>query len=199
MRGKGSIWLWLMSSRSWLRSQEIFKGKQKGPLVYKILESKYNLCILVVHEVNCACLVTFLTTGSLTALVYQHSITPLALPCKLLIPDRGMLVEVQKRYCQPSFASKCQCLKAGECVTSWDLSKNAPRRKLCCKRDSSVLVMIFIQSVIVSVLVPWYSSHKHICIMEIHAVIYHVGRLMYFADMTLCQCMVRFNHSFRSG
>lgn len=27
--------------------------------------------------------------GSLTALVCQHSITPLALPCKLLIPDRG--------------------------------------------------------------------------------------------------------------
>lgn len=28
-------------------------------------------------------------TGSLTALVCQHSITPLALPCKLIIPDRG--------------------------------------------------------------------------------------------------------------
>lgn len=28
--------------------------------------------------------------GSLTALVCQHSITPLALPCKLLIPERGM-------------------------------------------------------------------------------------------------------------
>uniref|UniRef100_A0A673CQR6 Tensin 3 n=1 Tax=Sphaeramia orbicularis TaxID=375764 RepID=A0A673CQR6_9TELE len=27
--------------------------------------------------------------GSLTALVCQHSITPLALPCKLIIPDRG--------------------------------------------------------------------------------------------------------------
>lgn len=25
--------------------------------------------------------------GSLAALVYQHSITPLALPCKLLLPD----------------------------------------------------------------------------------------------------------------
>lgn len=130
LRGKG---LWLRSSRrSWLRSQEIFKGKQRGPLSYKILESKNNLNILVVHQVNCGCLVTFLTTGSLTALVYQHSITPLALPCKLLIPDRGMLVEIQKRYSQPSFASKCWCLKAGECVTSWDLSKNAPRRKLCC-------------------------------------------------------------------
>ncbi|KFQ45945.1 Tensin-3, partial [Nestor notabilis] len=49
--------------------------------------------------------------GSLTALVYQHSITPLALPCKLLIPDRGMLVKVQKSYTHPSSASKCQCLK----------------------------------------------------------------------------------------
>ena len=27
--------------------------------------------------------------GSLTALVCQHSIMPLALPCKLIIPDRG--------------------------------------------------------------------------------------------------------------
>lgn len=81
------------------------------------------LSILVVHQVNSACLVTFLTTGSLTALVYQHSITPLALPCKLLIPDRGMLVKVQKRYTQPSSAAKCQYLKAGEHVTSQDLSK----------------------------------------------------------------------------
>lgn len=31
-------------------------------------------------------------TGSLTALVCQHSITPLALPCKLIIPDRGKAV-----------------------------------------------------------------------------------------------------------
>ncbi|KAF3835503.1 hypothetical protein F7725_028061 [Dissostichus mawsoni] len=29
--------------------------------------------------------------GSLTALVCQHSITPLALPCKLILPDRGKL------------------------------------------------------------------------------------------------------------
>lgn len=28
-------------------------------------------------------------SGSLTALVCQHSITPLALPCKLILPDRG--------------------------------------------------------------------------------------------------------------
>uniref|UniRef100_A0A4W5Q8R3 SH2 domain-containing protein n=1 Tax=Hucho hucho TaxID=62062 RepID=A0A4W5Q8R3_9TELE len=30
--------------------------------------------------------------GSLTALVCQHSITPLALPCKLIIPERGKSV-----------------------------------------------------------------------------------------------------------
>lgn len=30
-------------------------------------------------------------SGSLTALVCQHSITPLALPCKLILPDRGKL------------------------------------------------------------------------------------------------------------
>lgn len=34
-------------------------------------------------------LLSFCFTGSLTALVCQHSITPLALPCKLIIPDRG--------------------------------------------------------------------------------------------------------------
>lgn len=30
-----------------------------------------------------------LSPGCLSALVYQHSIMPLALPCKLVIPDRG--------------------------------------------------------------------------------------------------------------
>lgn len=30
-----------------------------------------------------------LSAGSLSALVYQHSIIPLALPCKLVIPNRG--------------------------------------------------------------------------------------------------------------
>lgn len=35
------------------------------------------------------CVCVCYSTGSLTALVCQHSITPLALPCKLIIPDRG--------------------------------------------------------------------------------------------------------------
>ena len=29
--------------------------------------------------------------GSLAALVYQHSITPLALPCKLVLPEQGRI------------------------------------------------------------------------------------------------------------
>lgn len=33
-------------------------------------------------------------TGSLSALVYQHSIIPLALPCKLVIPNRGRNVRL---------------------------------------------------------------------------------------------------------
>ena len=30
--------------------------------------------------------------GSLAALVYQHSITPLALPCKLVLPEQGKIL-----------------------------------------------------------------------------------------------------------
>lgn len=40
--------------------------------------------------INCGFMVVS-PTGSLTALVCQHSITPLALPCKLILPDRGNL------------------------------------------------------------------------------------------------------------
>lgn len=32
----------------------------------------------------------YVLTGCLSALVYQHAITPLALPCKLLIPTTGL-------------------------------------------------------------------------------------------------------------
>ena len=34
------------------------------------------------------------TFGSLSALVYQHSVTPMALPCKLIIPDSDPLGEL---------------------------------------------------------------------------------------------------------
>ena len=37
----------------------------------------------------CVVMVVLRVTGSLAALVYQHSITPLALPCKLLLPEIG--------------------------------------------------------------------------------------------------------------
>ena len=29
-------------------------------------------------------------SGSLAALIYQHTVTPLALPCKLILPELGM-------------------------------------------------------------------------------------------------------------
>jgi len=40
------------------------------------------------------CFFSFCSTGCLSALVYQHAITPLALPCKLLIPTTGMRILV---------------------------------------------------------------------------------------------------------
>jgi len=40
--------------------------------------------------------------GSLPALVYQHSITPLALPCKLLLPESDLTVMHQPLYSEDS-------------------------------------------------------------------------------------------------
>ncbi|XP_063160293.1 tensin-3 isoform X3 [Candoia aspera] len=51
--------------------------------------------------------------GSLTALVYQHSITPLALPCKLLIPDRDPLEEISEASTQTAANSAAELLKQG--------------------------------------------------------------------------------------
>ncbi|NXO14513.1 TENS3 protein, partial [Oriolus oriolus] len=51
--------------------------------------------------------------GSLTALVYQHSITPLALPCKLLIPDRDPLEEIAETSPQTAANSAAELLKQG--------------------------------------------------------------------------------------
>ncbi|XP_013920774.1 PREDICTED: tensin-3 isoform X2 [Thamnophis sirtalis] len=51
--------------------------------------------------------------GSLTALVYQHSITPLALPCKLLIPDQDPLEEITETYTQTAANSAAELLKQG--------------------------------------------------------------------------------------
>ncbi|NXM50963.1 TENS3 protein, partial [Gymnorhina tibicen] len=60
--------------------------------------------------------------GSLTALVYQHSITPLALPCKLLIPDRDPLEEIAETSPQTSANSAAELLKQGAACNVWYLN-----------------------------------------------------------------------------
>nr|XP_033786327.1 tensin-3 isoform X3 [Geotrypetes seraphini] len=60
--------------------------------------------------------------GSLTALVYQHSITPLALPCKLLIPDRDPLEEVAETAPQTAANSAAELLKQGAACNVWYLN-----------------------------------------------------------------------------
>ncbi|XP_010127436.1 PREDICTED: tensin-3-like, partial [Chlamydotis macqueenii] len=60
--------------------------------------------------------------GSLTALVYQHSITPLALPCKLLIPDRDPLEEIVETSPQTAANSAVELLKQGAACNVWYLN-----------------------------------------------------------------------------
>ncbi|XP_074398095.1 tensin-3 isoform X8 [Zonotrichia albicollis] len=60
--------------------------------------------------------------GSLTALVYQHSITPLALPCKLLIPDRDPLEEIAETSPQTAANSAVELLKQGAACNVWYLN-----------------------------------------------------------------------------
>ncbi|XP_007500504.2 tensin-3 isoform X4 [Monodelphis domestica] len=60
--------------------------------------------------------------GSLTALVYQHSITPLALPCKLLIPDRDPLEEMTENSPQTAANSAAELLKQGAACNVWYLN-----------------------------------------------------------------------------
>ncbi|EMP34345.1 Tensin-3 [Chelonia mydas] len=60
--------------------------------------------------------------GSLTALVYQHSITPLALPCKLLIPDRDPLEEIAETAPQTAANSAAELLKQGAACNVWYLN-----------------------------------------------------------------------------
>ncbi|XP_053098169.1 tensin-3 isoform X3 [Pangasianodon hypophthalmus] len=59
--------------------------------------------------------------GSLTALVCQHSITPLALPCKLIIPDRDPLEELNESQGQTSTNSATELLKQGAACNVWFL------------------------------------------------------------------------------
>ncbi|KAL2097274.1 hypothetical protein ACEWY4_006481 [Coilia grayii] len=60
--------------------------------------------------------------GSLTALVCQHSITPLALPCKLIIPDRDPLEDVVETTTHLSITnSATELLKQGAACNVWFL------------------------------------------------------------------------------
>ncbi|XP_036939604.1 tensin-3-like isoform X2 [Acanthopagrus latus] len=59
--------------------------------------------------------------GSLTALVCQHSITPLALPCKLIIPDRDPLEDVVESTSQSVTNSAAELLKQGAACNVWYL------------------------------------------------------------------------------
>ncbi|XP_038653692.1 tensin-3-like isoform X2 [Scyliorhinus canicula] len=60
--------------------------------------------------------------GSLTALVYQHSITPLALPCKLLIPDKDPLEDGIDTLAQAATNSAAELLKQGAACNVWYLN-----------------------------------------------------------------------------
>ncbi|KAJ7322739.1 hypothetical protein JRQ81_019026 [Phrynocephalus forsythii] len=60
--------------------------------------------------------------GSLTALLYQHSITPLVLPCKLLIPDRDPLEEISEASPQTAANSAAELLKQGAACNVWYLN-----------------------------------------------------------------------------
>ncbi|KAI1889210.1 hypothetical protein AGOR_G00176770 [Albula goreensis] len=59
--------------------------------------------------------------GSLTALVCQHSITPLALPCKLIIPDRDPLEDMVETSAQSATNSATELLKQGAACNVWFL------------------------------------------------------------------------------
>ncbi|XP_051501564.1 tensin-3-like isoform X3 [Myxocyprinus asiaticus] len=59
--------------------------------------------------------------GSLTALVCQHSITPLALPCRLIIPSRDPLEEMNESQTQSSTNSAAELLKQGAACNVWFL------------------------------------------------------------------------------
>nr|XP_020451376.1 tensin-3 [Monopterus albus] len=59
--------------------------------------------------------------GSLTALVCQHSITPLALPCKLIIPDKDPLEDVVENTSQSITNSAAELLRQGAACNVWYL------------------------------------------------------------------------------
>ncbi|KPP61607.1 hypothetical protein Z043_120275 [Scleropages formosus] len=59
--------------------------------------------------------------GNLTALVCHHAITPLALPCKLIIPERDPLEEVGNSSSQTAANSAAELLKQGAACNVWFL------------------------------------------------------------------------------
>ncbi|KAM9364504.1 tensin 3-2 [Pholidichthys leucotaenia] len=59
--------------------------------------------------------------GSLTALVCQHSTTPLALPCKLILPDKDPLEELNDSSAQTATNSAAELLKQGAACNVWYL------------------------------------------------------------------------------
>ncbi|XP_068174786.1 si:ch211-191a24.3 isoform X2 [Antennarius striatus] len=63
--------------------------------------------------------------GSLTALVCQHSITPLALPCKLILPNRDPMEELNDSSPQTSSNSAAELLKQGAACNVWYLGSVA--------------------------------------------------------------------------
>uniref|UniRef100_A0A674NQU5 PTB domain-containing protein n=1 Tax=Takifugu rubripes TaxID=31033 RepID=A0A674NQU5_TAKRU len=68
--------------------------------------------------------VTFLT-GSLTALVCQHSITPLALPCKLILPDRDPMLDLNEKPSVTAANSAAELLRQGAACNVWYLGSVA--------------------------------------------------------------------------
>ncbi|KAM9832073.1 LOW QUALITY PROTEIN: tensin-3-like [Neosynchiropus ocellatus] len=59
--------------------------------------------------------------GSLTALVCQHSITALALPCTLILPDRDALEDSEESPAQTTTNSAAELLKQGAACNVWFL------------------------------------------------------------------------------
>ncbi|KAM4740177.1 LOW QUALITY PROTEIN: tensin-2-like [Anableps anableps] len=51
--------------------------------------------------------------GSLSALVYQHSITPISLPCALRIPDKDLVGELQEMQSATNTSTAADLLKQG--------------------------------------------------------------------------------------
>ncbi|XP_075997342.1 tensin-2-like isoform X2 [Genypterus blacodes] len=51
--------------------------------------------------------------GSLSALVYQHSITPISLPCALRIPEKDLIGELQEMQSSTSTSTAADLLKQG--------------------------------------------------------------------------------------